>query len=328
MKVRAVPRREWTIVVGGGAVVAAALALSILLACGCASSAQPARDVPDVPDVADGGPGSDAGSNAFLDASPPEGGMLAAGDSLSVRQVTSDGYVVYSDDAVGKLYAVPLAGGMLRTSRRSAAISGSRARVARVRVVRGRRDERGDAVRMVVGNGSPFRVVGLAGPRRGGIEPTEAGSSTSINVDAGGRVRATSTWRRAMAVAPSSSSPDSSSRVCLPQLGFAGVYAMISHCDVARGAGPSATSAPSDRRRGRGRPGHRSGEPLVGRHRGDPSPRVDRRRCLVAPIGGGPAAIDRRVGFLGQLIEHRGRRRLQHDVPRLAPVADSSLRRR
>ena len=111
MKVRAVPRREWTIVVGGGAVVAAALALSILLACGCASSAQPARDVPDVPDVADGGPGSDAGSNAFLDASPPDGGMLAAGDSLSVRQVTSDGYVVYSDDAAGELYAVPLSGG-------------------------------------------------------------------------------------------------------------------------------------------------------------------------------------------------------------------------
>src|ERR1019366_4515792 len=85
-----------------------------LLACGCSSQASPASGVPDAAagaDGSEGGAGDDAGSTAFLDAAPPEGGMLQAGDSLSVRQVTSDGFVVYSDDAAGELYAVPLSGG-------------------------------------------------------------------------------------------------------------------------------------------------------------------------------------------------------------------------
>src|ERR1700734_3929471 len=42
---------------------------------------------------------------------PPVGMLLAAGNSLSARGMTSDGYAVYSDDVGLQLYAVPIAGG-------------------------------------------------------------------------------------------------------------------------------------------------------------------------------------------------------------------------
>ena len=43
--------------------------------------------------------------------SPPVGRLLAAGNSLSTRGMTSDGYEIYSDDFALALYAIPVAGG-------------------------------------------------------------------------------------------------------------------------------------------------------------------------------------------------------------------------
>jgi hypothetical protein len=41
----------------------------------------------------------------------PTGTRLQAGDALSVRGITTDGYVIFSDDAALELYAIPLTGG-------------------------------------------------------------------------------------------------------------------------------------------------------------------------------------------------------------------------
>jgi len=47
----------------------------------------------------------------LVSANAPVGTQLQAGNDLSIRGVTSDGYVVYSDDVALTLHAVPLAGG-------------------------------------------------------------------------------------------------------------------------------------------------------------------------------------------------------------------------
>src|SRR5947207_3043340 len=57
-------------------------------------------------------PCPEAGADPGLaSANGPVGTQLQAGDNLSIRGVTSDGWVVYSDDVALQLHAVPLAGG-------------------------------------------------------------------------------------------------------------------------------------------------------------------------------------------------------------------------
>jgi hypothetical protein len=60
--------------------------------------------------VLDGTP--DAPIDVFVP--PPVGTQLQAGNNLSVRGVTGDGYVVFSDDVALALYAMPLAGGTVQ----------------------------------------------------------------------------------------------------------------------------------------------------------------------------------------------------------------------
>jgi hypothetical protein len=54
----------------------------------------------------------DAGADpGLVNAAPPTGTQLQMGNDLSIRGVTSDGYVIYSDDAALQLHAMPIAGG-------------------------------------------------------------------------------------------------------------------------------------------------------------------------------------------------------------------------
>ena len=55
------------------------------------------------------------GPTAASTTAAPVGTLLASGNSLSARGVTSDGYEIYSDDYAFQLYAVPIAGGSSQT---------------------------------------------------------------------------------------------------------------------------------------------------------------------------------------------------------------------
>ena len=309
MKHQAVPRREWVMAFGGGAVgragAAAALTLTCLLACGCSSQASPASGVPDAAagaDGSEGGAGDDAGSTAFLDAAPPEGGMLQAGDSLSVRQVTSDGFVVYSDDAAGELYAVPLSGG---SAQHIASLGGTF---------------------WVTGDGPVVFVwSGVNATNVGALSVwSSAKGSHSVSSASLGLVAAASTDGSQILyldqVDPGGQTGDvyvagsdgaSAAKLlgnqqlngCSPQLGFAGSYALASHCDVPRGPGPSSTIS-SFRSPAWTRTDLATGAANLWS--------VDSAASVVlvstgggvfvAPIGGGPLATIDASGFLGQLM--------------------------
>jgi hypothetical protein len=281
-----------------------ALAVPWLVACGSAGVGEApdaGRGASDAAGMADTNAGPEAG-NTFADAAPPEGGMLVAGDSLSVRQVTSDGYVVYSNDSSSTLYAVPLAGG-------------SSVHIAPL--------------------GSDFWVTG-AGPlvfAWSAVDATNVGTLYAWSSSAGAHV-VSSASLGLLASASSDGSrilyidhvdaaggtgdvyvaaSDGTGAVqllaaqqfagCLPQLGFAGAYAVISHCDVPRGAGPSSVISsflpPSWAR-----------VDLASAAENLWSADTAATRVLVStgdgvesvPIGGGqPLSIDA-TGFLGQLI--------------------------
>jgi hypothetical protein len=246
--------------------------------------------------------GPEAAGNTFADAAPPDGGRLASGDSLSVRQVTSDGYVVYSDDASGTLYAVPLAGGAAVT---------------------------------IASLGSKFWVTGAGTTvfAWSGVSATNVGTLHAWSSSGGTHVLSTASL--GLTAASSSdgtkvlyldqvdatgqtgdvylASSDGSGAVrllaaqqltgCVPQLGFAGSYALVSHCDVARGAGPSS---------------------IISSFQSPAWARIDlasaaenlwsvdalATRVLVstadgveaAPIGGGSPDMVDSAGFLGELI--------------------------
>ena len=295
--------------------------------CSSANSASPQDASPGV--VADAGasadasgspdggavPGTDSGV-AMVDAptgcptpvppanvTPPVGMLLAAGNSLSARGVTSDGYAVYSDDVGLQLYAVPIAGGSPQTI----AALGSNFWVVVV----------GQVV-FVWSNVTSANVGALTtwssakgshaiAPASFGILGASSSDGTQVlyvaNVDAQGQTGD---------VFVSGTDGTGATRLlqgqqlagCFPQLGFAGSYAIASHCNTARGDGPSTTITsfqspawtPSD---------------LVSSAQNIWSADTAGTMVLVStaggvsvvPIAGGAATTLDATGFMGQLIE-------------------------
>ena len=172
--------------------------------------------------------------------SSPVGRLLAAGNSLSTRGMTSDGYEIYSDDFALSLFAIPVGGG---------------------------------AGQPIVALGSNFwvTVVGQVVFAWSNVTPTNVGSLTIWSSAHGAHTISPASFGIL-----GTSSPDGSQILyvanvdpqgltgdvylaqsdgtgttrllqgqqltgCYPQLGFAGPYVVASHCDVPRGAGPSST---------------------------------------------------------------------------------------
>jgi hypothetical protein len=296
MKDRVLPPHEWIV-----------LTLPCLLACGCSSAARPAGDVPDAAGVADGGSegpaGDDAGSTAFLDAAPPQSGMLQAGDSLSVRQVTSDGFVVYSDDAAGELYAVPLAGG----NAQHIASLGSTFWIT----------GQGPVVFVWSGvNATNVGALSVWSSAKGGHSVSSASLSLVATASADGSqvlyLDHVDPAGQTGDVYVAASDGTGAAKLlgsqqltgCAPQLGFAGSYAIASHCDVPRGPGPSSTissfCSPAWTRSDLATEAANiwsadSAASVVLLSTGS--------GVQVAPIGGGPLAMIDTSGFLGQLMD-------------------------
>ncbi len=92
--------------------------LSLLLGCACLvgcgsnqATSDAGRDV-DVPGQ-DANACPDAGADPSLaNAKPPVGTQLLQGDDLSIRGVTSDGFVIYSDNVTQTLHAIRTTGGV------------------------------------------------------------------------------------------------------------------------------------------------------------------------------------------------------------------------
>jgi hypothetical protein len=253
-----------------------------------------------VPDGASAGcPGVDAGAGPV---EPPVGRLLAAGNALSARGMTSDGYEVYSDDAALQLYAIPIAGGAAQ----SLGALGSKFWVTVV-----------GQVAFIWSNVTAANVGALKvwssaqgshamSPASFGILGTTSPDGTQIlyvaNVDAQGMTGD---------VYVAGTDGSGATRLlqgqqlsgCFPQLGFAGSYAIASHCDVPRGAGPSSTitsfRSPAWTR-----------ADLIGEAANlwsaDTAATMvlvsTNNGLLVVPIGGGPGTTIDAAGFQGQLI--------------------------
>ena len=263
-----------------------------------------------------GGPGSESGivpddppagclaadGSAGGSVQPPVGRLLAGGNALSARGVTSDGYEIYSDDAALELYGVPIAGGSSQN---------------------------------IVALGSKFWVT-VVGPvvfAWSSVTGTNVGSLTIWSATQGSHLLSASSFGILGAASPDGTHVLYVSNVdtqgltgdvyiagtdgtgatsllmgqqltgCFPQLGFAGAYAIASHCDVARGDGPSSTitsfRSPSWTR-----------VDLIGDATNAWSADTAATMVLVStdngvlsvPIGGGAGTTIDADGFMGQLI--------------------------
>jgi hypothetical protein len=203
-----------------------------------ADSAAASADSGIVPDDAPAGcpsTGADAGP-----AGSPVGRLLVAGNALSARGVTSDGYEIYSDDAALQLNAVPIAGG----ASQSIVALGSKFWVTVVgQVVFAWSNVTGANVGSLTvwSSATGSHAVSSASF---GILGTSASDGSQIlyvaNVDPNGvtgDVYVSGTdGSGATAILHGQQLSG-----CFPQLGFAGSYLVVSHCDTPRGAGPSST---------------------------------------------------------------------------------------
>jgi hypothetical protein len=201
---------------------------------------------------------SDAGTDATLDAAvdggvdaaldapidvyvpPPVGTQLAPGNDLSVRGVTSDGYVVFSNDAALTLHAVPLAGGAVQNL---GALGGkfwvtlvgktvfawssvSDPNVGTLRVW-------SSSAGLHTVSSASFGIVATASPAGDRILYLDnvdvAGSTADITLSA---VDGTAAQKLVTGVKLAG---------CFPQMGFVGSYVLASYCPVPRDAGPSST---------------------------------------------------------------------------------------
>jgi hypothetical protein len=284
------------------------VALPWLLACG----STPAGDVPEAgasgidaggsADASARDAGPEASVNTFADAAPPDGGKLASGDSLSVREITSDGYVVYSDDAAGMLYAVPLAGGA------SVAIAslGSKFWVTGVGTVVFAWSGVGASnvgTLHVWSSSAGSHVLSTASL---GLAATSSSDGSQVlyldNVDAAAQTGDV-VLANADGSGPTRLLLAQQLTGCVPQLGFAGSFVLASHCDVPRNAGPSSiiSSFPS--------PGWARID-LASAAANLWSVDAQASRVLVStgsgveavPIGGGSPVMVDPAGFLGELI--------------------------
>jgi hypothetical protein len=233
---------------------------------------------------------------------PPVGRLLAGGNALSARGVTSDGYAIYSDDAASQLYAVPIAGG----APRSIVALGSKFWVTLVDQVVFAWSNVTDANVGALTVWSSAQGSHAISSASFGILGTTSPNGTQIlyvaNVDPQGSTGD---------VYVAGTDGTGATRLlqgqqltgCFPQLGFAGSYAIASHCDVARGDGPSTTitsfRSPAWTR-----------ADLIGSAANTWSADTAGTMVLVStnggvivvPIGGGPGTTIDTAGFMGQLI--------------------------
>ena len=170
----------------------------------------------------------------------PVGTLIASGNSLSARGVTSDGFEVYSDDYALQLYAVPIAGG----ASQSIAALGSKFWVTVVGQVVFAWSNVTDANVGALTIWSSARGAQAISAASFGILGASSSDGSQVlyvdNVDAQGQagdvyvVGADGSGATKLLGGQQLAG-------CFPQLGFAGSYAIASHCDTAPGAGPSAT---------------------------------------------------------------------------------------
>ncbi len=260
--------------------------------------------------TADGGTSPEGSTNACADAgtdpglanaAPPVGSQLQVGDNLSVRGVTSDGFVIYSDDAALRLHAVPIGGG----AQADLGALGSKFWV----IVDG-------SVVFIWSNVTAANVGALAT----WSSPTglHAFSTASLGIVASASV----TNNQILYVDHVSSDGNTGDVVeaaidgsgaktlvsganvngCIPQLGFVGSFAIASHCDVPFTSTPIATissftgdtSARADLMTNAENywAGAGTAEVLVS---------TDAAGIQVVPAGGGSAVAVDSTGFLGTL---------------------------
>ncbi len=172
----------------------------------------------------------EAGADPGLaNANPPIGTQLQPGGDLSVRGVTSDGFVIFSDDAALTLHAVPLTGGTVIDlvtlgSKFWVTLSGdivfiwSNVNDADVGALTTWSAANGlhsisSASLGLVATASNDRILFTDNVSSGG----ETGDVFAVATDGSGTTKLIG----AAAVAG-----------CIPQLGFVGSYAMVTHCDV------------------------------------------------------------------------------------------------
>jgi hypothetical protein len=233
---------------------------------------------------------------------PPVGTQLVSGNTLSARGVTSDGYEVYSDDAARQLYAIPIAGGAVQ----SIGALGSKFWVTVVGQVVFAWSNVSDADVGALTIWSSARGAHAVAPASFGILGAASSDGAQIlyvaNVDPLGLTGD---------VYVATTDGAGSTRLlagqqlagCFPQLGFAGSYVVVSHCDVPRGSGPSSTitsfRSPAWTR-----------ADLIGDAANSWSADTaatmvlasSAAGLLVIPIGGGAGTTIDAEGFMGQLI--------------------------
>jgi hypothetical protein len=233
---------------------------------------------------------------------PPVGRMLVAGNSLSARGMTSDGYEIYSDDAAFQLYAVPVAGG----APQSIAALGSSFWVTVVgQVVFAWSDVTAANVGVLTAWSSAAGSHAISSASFG-ILGTSSPAGTQIlyvsNVDSQGATGD---------VYLSATDGTGVTRLlqgqqlagCFPQLGFAGSYVLASHCDVPRGAGPSSTISSFKSPAWTQTDLVSDAENVWSADTAGTIVLVSTNAGIfIDPIGGGAAKMIDATGFLGQLI--------------------------
>jgi len=208
------------------------IACASLLACG-STAATPDAGLPDASD--DGSPPPtcpDAGVDPGLEsANAPAGTQLVAGDDLSVRAVTSDGWLIYSDDAALTLHAIELAGG----STIDLGATGAKFWVTSA----------GNVVFVwsnVTADGAGALTVWTAAS---GAHALSSASLALVSATDGARVL----YVDGSDVFAASIDGSGATKLvshgavagCTPALAFAPSYALVTHCDVPPTSSPSAT---------------------------------------------------------------------------------------
>ncbi len=190
--------------------------------------------------VQDDAPAGCPGPSPESNVTPPVGTLIASGNSLSTRGVTSDGYEIYSDDYAFQLYAVPIAGGPSQTI----GALGSNFWVTVVGQVVFAWSNVTDANVGSLTTWSSAKGSHSIAAASFGILGTSSSDGSQVlyvaNVDAQGQtgdvVLSNTDGSGATTLLQGQQLTG-----CFPQLGFVGSYAIASHCDVARGDGPSTT---------------------------------------------------------------------------------------
>jgi hypothetical protein len=239
---------------------------------------------------------------ASANAAPPSGQMLVAGNSLSTRGVTTDGWEIFSDDYALELYAVPVAGGAAQSI---ASLGGTFWVTVVGQVVFAWSNVNAGNVGALTVWTSAHGAQAVSSASFGILGSSSQDGSQILyvgNVDPQGQTGdvymggSDGSAQTALLKGQQLSG-------CFPQLGFAGSSVVVSHCDTPAGSGPSATVS-SFRAPGWARTDLATGAQniwssdtagtfvLVSTSGG----------VMVAPIGGGSTTMVDSSGFLGQLI--------------------------